>query len=246
MARKTLSMTIENKKDENGNNILDLGVRQASIIIKNYTEKESDEILEKLNDFCNNSFENLEIETIGCPFYSDNEYGDYISFSTDSYENDADAIKELRKMFKCFKAYLKELKENKPAAETEEKKEEKLTSYTVLARLDNELDGTNNFYEETESFKTKKEFISHMKSNGFKFKYKDVKETELYNIIVKNGDCFAWDCIHTMKEYNKYIENKFEYECNYDKRITKKSKKQYATILEKKHKKELERLFGKN
>lgn len=119
-----------------------------------------------------------------------------------------------------------------------------MTKFKVLARLDSSIDGNNKFYEEIGEYKTKKEFISDLKGNGFKFKYKDIKELELYDIIIETGDCFAWDHIHTMKEYNKYIKDTWKYEMEYCKKIAKKSNKAYATRLTKKHKKEFIEMFG--
>lgn len=107
----------------------------------------------------------------------------------------------------------------------------KLKKFTVLASLDGQ------FHLLSYEYYTKKAFVNDLKGNGFKFKYKDVKEFDVYDLVADLCDKWAWDNIHTMKEYDKYIKDKDKYEIEknekkYQKNI-KTIKTKYRKINEK-------------
>lgn len=85
-----------------------------------------------------------------------------------------------------------------------------MKTYKCLAKL-KDSNGKTTFHLMAEKGKSKKEFAQMLRRNGFKISEKNIKLAEVYDLLVNDGDCWAWDNITTVSQYKEYIKNRCKY-----------------------------------
>lgn len=105
--KKSIKFTVENKyKEENGKRklVLDKYLRSVEISFKGYEDWEN--ILENFIEYVNLENNLLNVEISGNPFNFKDESGDTIIFETGLYDNDKEAINDIKMIWKEFKKTL--------------------------------------------------------------------------------------------------------------------------------------------
>jgi len=97
-----------------------------------------------------------------------------------------------------------------------------MKTYKCLAKLKDE-NGETTLHLITEKCESKKEFAQMLRGNGFKVSEKNIKLSDVYDLLVSDGDCWAWDNITKVAQYQEYIKNR----CKYMNEIDDKKYKKY-------------------
>jgi len=104
-----------------------------------------------------------------------------------------------------------------------------MKTYKCLAKLKNS-DGQTTLHLMSEKCKSKKEFSQMLRGNGFKISEKNIKLSDVYDLLVVDGDCWAWDNITTVSQYEEYKKNRYKY-------MNKTDDKKYKKYFERSNKK---------